>query len=477
MERGTEQGHPLSPDLFKLFIRDLSSLFNTMGDYPYLNDTLVSHLLWADDLVLLAVDTVSLQHNIDILAEFCKTWKLEINLKKTKVVTFKHSKSCDNSDLFYLNNSVIEQTKSYCYLGIVFHESGNFHIALNELRKKALRAVYSLKNSIIKSSLSIRSLLNLFDSLIKPVLLYGCQVITPHNDTFKYLGKPLSESHSSVQFLKKIASNFYEKFHIKYLKWCLSVHPKASNIGCWGETGRYPICYDAIKLSIDYFDRVEALSNNSLLSEAYIEQKKLNLDWYNNITALKNMHPIHTYFDPVKNKLISIPITKNLRTTFIDKWNDVKCTSPKLEFYNKIKHSFQYESYLNISNHTYKTALSRFRISAHRLAIETGRYSKTNREDRFCTYCNLTNGTFPIENEEHVLLKCGLYKSTSHCILGINSNANPLDLIINVDKTLEYNIKAGRLISQILEINKSFDEFYTNNYVSIKTSTGNCALM
>ena len=35
VERGTEQGPPLSPDLFKIFIRDLSSLLKSIGNFPY----------------------------------------------------------------------------------------------------------------------------------------------------------------------------------------------------------------------------------------------------------------------------------------------------------------------------------------------------------------------------------------------------------------------------------------------------------
>ena len=88
IERGTEQGHPLSPDLFKLFIRDLSNLFHTIGDYPYLSESVVTHLLWADGLVLLALDQASLQVNIDVLQEFCCKWGLEVNLKKLKFLPF-----------------------------------------------------------------------------------------------------------------------------------------------------------------------------------------------------------------------------------------------------------------------------------------------------------------------------------------------------------------------------------------------------
>ena len=69
---GTEQGHPMSPELFKMFILDLSELLDIPCNVPLLDTTRVSHLLWADDLVLTALDAQSLQTMLDQLNNFCE---------------------------------------------------------------------------------------------------------------------------------------------------------------------------------------------------------------------------------------------------------------------------------------------------------------------------------------------------------------------------------------------------------------------
>ena len=64
VEVGTEQGHPMSPELFKMFIHDMSTELNSLINInaPMLGGTTINHLLWADDLVLIALDAVSLIH-------------------------------------------------------------------------------------------------------------------------------------------------------------------------------------------------------------------------------------------------------------------------------------------------------------------------------------------------------------------------------------------------------------------------------
>ena len=66
---GTEQGHPMFPELFKCFIHHLSVELNNISGLstPTLNSVQATHLLWADDLVLLGLDPRSLQAMLDTL--------------------------------------------------------------------------------------------------------------------------------------------------------------------------------------------------------------------------------------------------------------------------------------------------------------------------------------------------------------------------------------------------------------------------
>ena len=83
----------MSPELFKCFIYELSEALNNLEDinFPTFNGTRVTHLLWADDLVLLALDANSLQKMLDVLHSYCHNWGLTVNNEKIVVISFNRS--------------------------------------------------------------------------------------------------------------------------------------------------------------------------------------------------------------------------------------------------------------------------------------------------------------------------------------------------------------------------------------------------
>ena len=60
----------------------------------------------------------------------------------------------------------------------------------------------------------------------------------------------------------------------------------------------------------------------------------------------------------------------------------------KLRTYKLIKKKFNLEKYLELNKRKYRKALSAFRISAHRLNIEPGRYMKLKLESMYYLQCD-----------------------------------------------------------------------------------------
>jgi hypothetical protein len=61
-------------------------------------------LLYADDTIILAESHVELQAALNTMYLYCKSWKLEVNASKTKIVIFKKRiSSLDVNPVFTFN--------------------------------------------------------------------------------------------------------------------------------------------------------------------------------------------------------------------------------------------------------------------------------------------------------------------------------------------------------------------------------------
>ena len=127
---GIKQGDGLSPLLFNLFIDDVLSIFDANCNQPILGDIPVHSLLYADDLVLFSETPEGLQHSLALLDRYCQRWHLNINIRKTKAVTFQNGAAMPKCK-FHINDQAIENAKSYVYLGTIITQNGNFMPAID----------------------------------------------------------------------------------------------------------------------------------------------------------------------------------------------------------------------------------------------------------------------------------------------------------------------------------------------------------
>ena len=144
-------------------------------------------------------------------------------------------------------------------------------------------------------------------------------------------------------------------------------------------------------------------------------------------------------------------------------WEYEKSKSPKLEFYHSIKSNFQKEPYLDIiKNPANRYRITRLRISAHDLEIETGRYSNTARENRICKWCLITLSDNFIENETHVLYHCDLYAELrTKLIKTLNhsypTNNSPITLNFNTSTFLASEHTLMNLLSPNVDTEIEYD--------------------
>jgi hypothetical protein len=128
-------------------------------------------ILYADDIVLMAESDSELQTLLDTFYRYCITWKMKVNVDKAKIMIFSKGRMSINLQFKY-NGKNIEIVKDFNYLGIYFSRSGSFKTCKKQQAEKAIMAMYEVLEKGRKHNLSISCQLDLFDKLVKPILLY-----------------------------------------------------------------------------------------------------------------------------------------------------------------------------------------------------------------------------------------------------------------------------------------------------------------
>ena len=252
---GVRQGENLSPLLFSIFLNDLEEFLCQHGNIngvscesDNVNDTLymflkVFVLLYADDTVIIAESAEDLQNALTAYALYCGTWKLVVNGSKTKIVIF--SKGRIQNYNFILNNEAIEIVNEFKYLGILFSRSGSFLAAKKHFAAQATRAMFCLLKKARSLLLPIDMQIEMFEKTVKPILLYGCEVIGTGNITI------------------------LEQVQLNFLKYILNLKKSTPNCMVYGETGVMPLKLDVQCRIISYWSKLIYPTSNNLSSKLY----------------------------------------------------------------------------------------------------------------------------------------------------------------------------------------------------------------
>jgi hypothetical protein len=340
---GVRQGENLSPFLFSIYINDLeeflteknvvglqsisSSIENEL--FLYLK---LSVLFYADDTVIMAETADDLQKGLDEFYVYCSRWKLNVNVEKTKVLVF--SKGPKPKNIFYYNNNVVESVNEFKYLGIVFSRSGSFYKAKKYLAEQAQKSMYGVIRKIRQFNLPIQQQFDLFDKVVKPVLLYGCEIWGYEN------------------------LDIIERVHLKFLKYILCMKSSTPSYMVYGESGRFPLSITIHSRMVSYWAKILQGQENKIVSTVYRylfsrhDNENVNL-WISFIQHIFDSCGFsNIWADQTSTmsdvKWITAVIKQRLKDQYIQKWaNDID-NSSKGQIYKIFKHNFGFEKYLSI---------------------------------------------------------------------------------------------------------------------------------
>jgi exonuclease III len=398
---GTNQGGPLSPSMFRKLLIDLRNFLKSKHGIVITDGEILLHILWADDLLLVADSPQGLQAQFDGLYAFCSKFQLIVNTVKTKVLVF----GCkDGSSVakfnFVFNGKEIEVCNSYKYLGAIFSTTkdcrGNiFKNMVNYTVDQALKACFSvLRKCSAVGKISPKIGLHMFDACVLPILNYACEI--------------WGQGKEFVNI---------ERIQLKFIKMLLGVKSSTATYAVYAETGRYPIYIKQIICTVKFYFRLQNLDNSMIVKKIFNMLKDLDAlgynTWFSNIRhILAKCNLEYLLESDSHNKDFVTNCIKNLKDKLFSDFSSLCMQElhnfPVLRTYIGFKLEHNLEHYLlEIKNFKLRKILSRFRLSSHELEIEKGRHAKPKIpcERRLCSKCILGC----VEDELHMLTVCPLY--------------------------------------------------------------------
>jgi len=105
---GVLQGDTLSPTLFNIFVNDLISDVNSQNKGIHINDTSISMLLYADDIVLLSNSAEDLQCLLNTVYDWSFRNMIKFNCEKSNIIHFRRKQSALCTHTFTIGSDVLK---------------------------------------------------------------------------------------------------------------------------------------------------------------------------------------------------------------------------------------------------------------------------------------------------------------------------------------------------------------------------------
>jgi hypothetical protein len=401
VRNGVKQGCILSPILFSLFLEDLVQEIKDLGKGVVCERAIVSLLLFADDMVLIAPNPQSLHLMLATVSDWCQRMGIKMNLEKTKIMHFrkKHRNRPRCSYTFTTREGIIEYVHEYKYLGVHINEHLNWEESLSRITVKARRALAGVNcKTRNHGGFHLKTYSKLFVALVESVILYSAMV----------WGNKWSKQFCSIQ--------------TQAMRFFLGVGKTCPNAALYGELGWRPIHRSIEVTVLKYWYRLCNLDGNRLTGMVFRWGSRLAEEGHNN-WARRTQSLLRT----VSNEL-GCPLPGSMKdfvkaawSTLMgiefNLWKEELNRIPKgsesggrLALYRMFKDEPCPEDYITkIIPRDRRRTLVMLRSGCLGLTLETGRYRspKVPVRERKCQLCK----TNCVEDEIHFISVCPAYNA------------------------------------------------------------------
>ena len=359
---GVTQGRRSSGSLFSFYVSDMPEALNVNQYDDFMDPLSLAQL--ADDSAIYAEKLYNLIAKFRRIFKYSDEKKQVANVPKTVFCNFASNPVTSPikiDDDMFLNS--VDPVKGYRYIGMFVYPTNIIsNIVQQNVNKRMVNFAKFHAWLSVNETTPIDIKLMVLDSACLGAILYA------------------SECWGNIDY---IAGKLKEK-ELTALHAVMKVKRGTTIDLIYHELGRCSIVAKIYDRQFNFFQKISNMSADDAIVKLMIE-KFIGCEMLTHYETLRDKNGIREIEER----------EQRIRTS----------TNSMCMYYCNLQLLDKSVIYNSMISDYHRTVISRWRLSNHRLNIETGRYTKpkTKREDRVCTLCNV------LEDERHVIFTCPRY--------------------------------------------------------------------
>lgn len=416
---GVRQGCVLSPILYSVFVNGFARelIERGIGGVEVRGEVL-KLLLFADDIVMFSETGEGLQEMLDVLAEYCKKWRFEINVKKSKVMVCGRKGVLEGeTGSWSFDGKEVERVRTYKYVGVMVNEEGTWKDHVEKVLEKAKKLSRAMKSWLFRhDSVSVRAKLEVWRIMIASGMRYG----------------------SEVWWADKVETRKLEAVQMEVLRWLLKVSDSATNDFVRGEMGVFELERERHKAMLIWLGRLVGMKEGRWAKRMYNmkwERKGVvgykRKSWEVKVGELVGKYQLKEELEMLGDGKLEMEewrkvVYQKVEEAAIEDWKDGVLRGKKLDVYREVKQEWGFEAYLEGRFGRGERLMARFRSGSVLLGEELARWDVRSTESdsdeegegeaeeevsvkRVRGACGACQGNV-LETVWHVLMECEGYE-------------------------------------------------------------------
>ncbi len=327
---------------------------------------------------------------MDVVSQFCKDYRLDINIKKSKVMVVLGENG--DGENMKLSGNGVGRVSRYKYLGVWIDEKLSWKYQCDQVVMKVKSKIQNWSRIFRNNNINVENRVRIWKTVIRPVMEYG----------------------GAIWWTTKVEERRLESIQLGVGKQILGVARTTPDSVIRGDLGLESLKSRRDAMKLKFLAQIYLAEEDRFVRDLLDMKYKFRgarRSWCVMMDKLVSFYQLENDLEELEQgKLTRVDwekvVDKKVKEIELSSWKSEVVLGKKLDMYRLAKTDWGLEDWMRGEWDDEKRVRFKWRSGVHELEVEMGRRSGKDREERVCKVCK--NG---VEDVKHVLVDCERYEN------------------------------------------------------------------